>query len=150
MNGTQAEAIALLLGVGTVTVGLLWRYSKSEANSKAESADSATPVLPCLRDRRSVFPRSYVDRRIDRSVVQSLLDAAMWAPFHGSVPPWRFVVLGQAAFVEMQRLTLQYYDANWREVGWANGQRGSEEQYLSWRQMTEDEICGMLIAALLN
>lgn len=42
----------------------------------------------------------------------------MWAPFHGSVPPARFVVLGKKAMVEMQKLTCEYYDKNWRTVGW--------------------------------
>ena len=41
----------------------------------------------------------------------------MWAPFHGPLPPWRFVVLGKAAQVEMQQLTLSFYDKNWRQVG---------------------------------
>jgi nitroreductase len=74
--------------------------------------------------------------------MRRLLEAAKWAPYHGPVPPWRFVVLGQQAMVEMQRMTLAFYDANWRDVGWANGKHGSEEQYLAWRQMTEDEIHG--------
>ena len=60
----------------------------------------------------------------------------MWAPFHGSVPPWRFVVLGRRAMVEMQKMTLEYYDANWREVGWANGKRGTSNldaaEYTKW------------------
>ena len=46
------------------------------------------------------------------------------------------------AMVEMQRMTLEFYDAHWREVGWANGLRGSEEEYLKWREMTEEEIDG--------
>merc|ERR1719231_2236945 len=44
--------------------------------------------------------------------------------------------------VDMQRATLAYYDANWREVGWANGKHGTEADYLKWRSMTEEEIDG--------
>ena len=44
-------------------------------------------------------------------VVQSMIDAAMWAPFHGSRPPWYFVVLGKEAMKEMQKLTLEFYGA---------------------------------------
>jgi len=44
--------------------------------------------------------------------------------------------------VEMQKMTLAYYDANWQEVGWAGGKRGSESQYYEWRQQTEEEITG--------
>jgi len=71
-----------------------------------------------------------------------MLDAASWAPFHGPRPPWRFVVLGKKAMVEMQQLSLEFYDRNWAETGWADGVRGSESEYLSWREMTEEEITG--------
>ena len=63
-----------------------------------------------------------------------LLDAAMWAPYHGSVPPWRFVVLGRRAMVEMQRMTLRFYDAHWRDVGWANGRRAARRTLLPTRR----------------
>lgn len=100
------------------------------------------PVLTSIRKRRSVFPSNYIQRTVSSKVVQSMLDASMWAPFHGSRPPWRFVVLGKKAMVDMQNLTLRYYDQNWRETGWAGGTRGTEEEYLAWRKMTEEEITG--------
>merc|ERR1712176_551867 len=42
----------------------------------------------------------------------------------------------------MQKMTLEYYDANWREVGWGSRQVGTEQEYEKWRKMTEDEITG--------
>lgn len=39
-------------------------------------------------------------------------------------------------------MTLAYYDAHWRSVGWADGKHGSEEEYRAWRAMTEGEIRG--------
>ena len=74
--------------------------------------------------------------------MQQILDAAMWAPFHGSRPPSHFVVLGRAGMVEMQRLTLDFYDNNWQTHGWADGKHGSKKQYQEWRAMTEEEITG--------
>ena len=44
--------------------------------------------------------------------------------------------------VAMQRLTLSFYDANWRTSGWANGVHGSAAEYQKWREMTEGEITG--------
>lgn len=102
------------------------------------------PILQCIRKRRSVFPRSY-DRNspdVSKAVMERLLEAAMWAPYHGSIPPWRFVVLGKNSMVDMQHLTLDYYDRNWRTVGWADGKTGNEKEYLKWRNMTENEIAG--------
>ena len=110
-----------------------------------DAAAAAEPpaVLPCLRARRSVFPRDFApDGSVSRAVVQSLLEAAAWAPFHGPVPPWRFVVLGRDSMREMQRLTLDFYDRNWASTGWSCGKRGSEAAYQKWRTMTEGEIEG--------
>ena len=73
-----------------------------------------------------MFPHQYARRKVPRDVVHRLLEAAMWAPYHGPVAPWRFVVLGKEAMVEMQNVTLQFYDDHWQEVGWANGKHGSE------------------------
>ena len=99
--------------------------------------DGVMPVLDSIRNRRSIFPRDYVDQVVPGSVVQSMIDAASWAPFHGPVAPWRFVVLGKSSMAEMQRLTLEFYDKNWQETGWANGEHGTEQEYLEWREMTE-------------
>ena len=55
-------------------------------------------VLPCIRHRRSVFPKEYdaTRRDVNPAVIQSLLDAALWSPFHGksygNPHPSRFVV----------------------------------------------------------
>ncbi len=97
------------------------------------------PVLECIRKRASVFPRSYVQRAVPRSSLERLLEAAMWAPYHGPKPPWRFVVLGKRAMVEMQQLTLDFYDANWASVP---GFKSMREDYAKWRAGTEAEITG--------
>jgi len=113
-----------------------WWGTELGADSKVK------PVLTSIRKRRSVFPSNYIQRTVSSQVVQSMLDASMWAPFHGSRPPWRFVVLGKRAMVEMQKLTLRYYDKNWRDTGWAGGTHGTEDEYQAWRKMTEEEITG--------
>jgi len=106
-------------------------------------------ILPCIRNRRSIFPRSYLKDPppLDDAIIQSLLDAALWGPFHGKnyagqSHPARFVVLGKKAMVEMQELTLDYYDKNWKDVGWGSGTQGTQEDYDKWRAMTQGEITG--------
>jgi len=100
-------------------------------------------VLPCIRNRRSVFPKSFLKDAppVDDSIIRSLLDAALWSPFHGknyagNQHPAKFVVLGKQSMIDMQYLTLEYYDKNWK-THWKN-----EEEYREWRNMTEDEITG--------
>ena len=131
-----------ILVIMVVALGSLGDIIHWVAGDEGSEAHAAAELLPCIRARRSVFPRSYVDREIEESTVHKLLEAAMWAPFHGSRPPWRFVVLGRRSMVEMQELTLEYYDEHWSEVGWADGKRGDEAAYRKWRRMTEEEITG--------
>ena len=131
--------VAVLIGAAVLAMALRWSR-QSPPHPQASSA--AVPLLECIRSRRSVFPRSYVDGSVPRAIMHSILEAAMWAPYHGSVPPWRFVVLGRKAMVEMQHMTLAFYDKHWRETGWANGKHGTEADYLKWRTMTEEEIHG--------
>ena len=129
---------AVALGVVVSTAWL--RLSGLRPSSVSE--ESGLQVLPCLRARRSVKPKDYVTGAVDVAVVSCLLEAAMWAPYHGPRAPWRFVVLGKAAMVQMQKLTLSFYDQNWRHLGWGPGTRGSEEEYQKWRTATEEEITG--------
>ena len=127
-------------GIGAVTVLIgVWQVFELAAFAR-EGARARPPaaVLPAILARRSVFPRSYVDREVTRAEVELLLEAAMWAPFHGSRPPWRFVVMGKASMEKMQQLTLEFYDRNWQTTGWANGKHGTEEEYRKWRAMTEE------------
>ncbi len=128
--------------VGDRDGGAKSTQSSAAITKTNDGEEGSFEVLPCLKKRRSIFPRSYVKRDVEEKVVQSLLDAAALAPYHGSVPPWRFVVLGRSAMEQMQRLTLEYYDSNWRTVGWADGKHGTEEAYQQWREMTEGEIKG--------
>ena len=116
-------------------------FTKTAGGDEDESEDdkSVEPLLACIRDRRSVFPRSYAKGcHVSVDDLNRVLEAAMWAPFHGPIPPWRFVVLGPKAMREMQQVTLKFYDENWKRVG----KYATEEQYLKWRQQTEEEIEG--------
>ena len=137
---TAASLTACVLGGATLLVFSAWWPVPRTPARKAGGSEGA--LLPCIRARRSVLPSAYVQRPVGPATVDLLLEAAMWAPFHGSRPPWRFVVLGRSALAEMQHVTLDYYDAHWREHGWGSGTRGTEAQYNRWRSMTEGEITG--------
>ena len=153
-DSANADSVSMLVSLATgVVIGaicagyfMLLRSRKvkvdKQVDTRKDNETHTVELLPCIRARRSVFPRSYVDREIEETTVNSLLEAAMWAPFHGPRPPWRFVVLGRSAMVAMQELTLEFYDKNWRETGWCSGKYGAEAGYLKWRRMTEDEITG--------
>ena len=75
------------------------------------SAD-APPPLPspeqlaaAIRRRRSVFPQHYTGARVPAHTIETMLQAADWAPSHGRTEPWRFVVLGRRGIEELQDVT---------------------------------------------
>lgn len=50
-----------------------------------------TEVLEAIRGRRSV--RSFLDRPVDKGILEQLVEAAIWAPSAGNAQTWRFVVI---------------------------------------------------------
>ena len=142
------------------------KSSRPSYGGTASSMDLS--VLPCLRNRRSIFPNQYLKNPVapvDPRIIESLLAAARWAPFHGKCyegckHPARFVVLGRQSMVQMQKMTLAFYDKNWKKLGpWgaecssqgicccatspqAKEEEKEQEAYMNWRQRTEDEITG--------
>lgn len=53
-------------------------------------------ISELIKDRRTITPEFYADRRIHREQVETILNNAIWAPNHGSTQPWTFkVFLGE-------------------------------------------------------
>ena len=45
-----------------------------------------------VKNRRSIFPRTYNGEPIDRALIEQMLENANWAPTHKFTEPWRFKV----------------------------------------------------------
>lgn len=143
MNTIEHHVLASTFVGAICIIAAAWYLSKkSQSGAQPQKHAGPAPLLQCIIQRRSVFAKNWIDQTVPEATMKRLLEAAMWAPYHGPVPPWRFVVLGRKSMVDMQLMTLAFYDAHWRDVGWANGKYGEEESYLKWRKMTEDEISG--------
>ena len=64
-----------------------------------------------IRKRRAIYPETYSDRKIDKQLIQQILENANWAPTHRKTEPWRFhVFTGQ----ELDRLS-QYMQTHYQE-----------------------------------
>lgn len=55
------------------------RFNLSEINS-------------VIRDRRTIYPEQFSDRKVHREQIETILNNAQWAPTHGNTQPWRFKV----------------------------------------------------------
>ncbi|MBX2842291.1 MAG: nitroreductase [Flammeovirgaceae bacterium] len=58
-----------------------------------------------IKSRRSVFVDQFSEQKIDKSIIQQLLENANWAPSHGKTEPWRFFIFtgeGLQKFADFQ------------------------------------------------
>lgn len=55
------------------------RYNLSEINE-------------VIKDRRTIYPETFSDRKVHKEQVETILNNALWAPTHGMTQPWRFKV----------------------------------------------------------
>ncbi len=49
-------------------------------------------ITELMRNRRTIFPEQYSERKVHREQVELILNNALWAPTHGNTQPWRFHV----------------------------------------------------------
>ncbi|MBK9942731.1 MAG: nitroreductase family protein [Kouleothrix sp.] len=68
--------------------------------------------MEIIKGRRSV--RAYLDRPVERALIEQVLEAAGWAPSPHGRQPWRFVVLTRAA--PKLRLAEAMGDEWWRQL----------------------------------
>lgn len=45
-----------------------------------------------FRERRTIYPEQFTERKVHREQVEVILNNAQWAPTHGNTQPWRFKV----------------------------------------------------------
>ncbi|MCE3296086.1 MAG: hypothetical protein K0R65_1800 [Crocinitomicaceae bacterium] len=49
-------------------------------------------ITALIKDRRTIYPEQFSSRKVQREQVETILNAAIWAPTHGNTQPWRFQV----------------------------------------------------------
>lgn len=49
-------------------------------------------ITDLIKDRRTIYPEQFSDRKIQKDQITNILNNALWAPTHGNTQPWRFVV----------------------------------------------------------
>lgn len=49
-------------------------------------------ITDLIKDRRTIYPEQFNDRKIHKEQVEHILNNAIWAPTHGNTQPWRFTV----------------------------------------------------------
>jgi nitroreductase len=49
-------------------------------------------ITDLIRNRRSICPEQFSDRKVHKEQIELILQNAQWAPTHGNTQPWRFHV----------------------------------------------------------
>ncbi len=53
-------------------------------------------ITDIIKNRRTIYPEFYSDRKIHQEQIEVILNNAIWAPTHGNTQPWQFhVFLGE-------------------------------------------------------
>jgi len=95
-----------------------------------------------IKNRRSIFPKTYTDKQISDDIIMEILENANWAPNHKKTEPWRFRVLqGQA------RQDLANYMANWYKEN-TPAEKFSEKKYE--KQLTKPLLSPTIIAICMQ
>lgn len=69
-------------------------------------------VSDLLRSRRSIFPKTYNDRPIDKAIIEEVLENANWAPTHKFTEPWRFKVFREKGLERLSTYLSSWYKEN--------------------------------------
>lgn len=59
-------------------------------------------ITELIRNRRTIFPEQFSDRKVHREQIELILNNALWAPTHGNTQPWRFHIFMEEG---LQRLS---------------------------------------------
>lgn len=66
-------------------------------------------IIEVIKNRRSIFPKSYLQKPIEKEVLLTLLDCANQAPTHRLTQPWRFKVFREAGLERLANEMVRQY-----------------------------------------
>lgn len=66
-------------------------------------------ISETIKNRRAVFPAQYNDKPITKEEINTILEAANWAPTHKRTEPWRFKVFHGTSQVALGKFLAETY-----------------------------------------
>ncbi|WP_066759591.1 nitroreductase family protein [Crocinitomix algicola] len=73
-------------------------------------------ITDLIKDRRTIYPEQYSDRKIHKEQVEVLLNNAIWAPTHGLTQPWQFKVFLEEGRKKLSDFLSNHYKSNTAEA----------------------------------
>ncbi len=69
-------------------------------------------ISDLIKDRRTIYPEQFSDRKIHKEQIEVLLNNAIWAPSHGLTQPWTFKVFIDEGRNRLSEFLSNYYTEN--------------------------------------
>lgn len=66
-------------------------------------------IIEIIKDRRSIYPKSYLQKPIEKEVLMSLLECANQAPTHRLTQPWRFKIFRSSGLERLANEMVREY-----------------------------------------
>lgn len=66
-------------------------------------------ITELIRERRTIYPEQFSDRKVHKEQVELMLNNAQWAPTHGNTQPWRFKVFMEEGRTQLSDFLGQTY-----------------------------------------
>lgn len=73
-------------------------------------------ITDLIKDRRTIYPEQFSDRKVHREQIERILNNAIWAPTHGNTQPWRFKVFTESALEMLSDFLANWYVENTSEA----------------------------------
>jgi nitroreductase len=66
-----------------------------------------------IRNRRTIYPEQYSERKVLKDQLDVILNNALWAPTHGNTQPWRFqVFMSEESRKALSEISVEIYKDN--------------------------------------
>lgn len=72
------------------------RYNLSEIND-------------LIRNRRTIYPEQFSERKVHKEQIELILNNALWAPTHGNTQPWRFKIFSDQGLQKLSDFLAKTY-----------------------------------------
>lgn len=92
-------------------------------------------VSQVIKERRSIFPASYIKKEIPVEVINQILETANYAPTHKLTQPWRFTVIRKAGLTKLGEELGRLYK------NLVSPQNFLQKKYDSFAEKTEQADC---------
>lgn len=73
-----------------------------------------------IRNRRTIYPEQFSDRKVHKEQVEVLLNNAIWAPSHGLTQPWTFTVFLDEGRQKLSTFLANLYTVNTPKVNFSD------------------------------